>query len=362
MPATGRYLTLLVPVSVIMLLTNLEAASVASARRAGRLKKSNEVDSATLGVIADVQYADRDDGWDYSKSHKRAYRRGLHVVKNSVKEWRRRGVTMAVNLGDLLDGWNYGEAKLASAKVAMGEAMEGIQWAHNVGNHEFYNREYGVLADLPKAIDLSQRWTLIMLNSYAVSVLTPNTTDRGYVTARKVLMTKNKNLRAGDMRPGAAKWLDGVDGLDQRYIPVNGGLGMGQLFWLSVQLRKARLEGRYVVVATHVPLHPMACQREDLAWDYKQALNLLSTEGRGVVSLVLSGHDHQGGFATLGPTPFITLPSPLENPSFSSATVTLRATPTHATITAEGLLQGNGEYATRREPAAAVMPEIPGGL
>lgn len=43
----------------------------------------------SFGAIADVQYADRDDGWNYYKTHRRFYRGGLRQLRKAVDVWLR---------------------------------------------------------------------------------------------------------------------------------------------------------------------------------------------------------------------------------------------------------------------------------
>ncbi|CAN0510804.1 unnamed protein product, partial [Laminaria digitata] len=44
-----------------------------------------------FGAIADVQYSDREDGWNFAKSHRRYYRGGLVQLRRAVDSWLRDG-------------------------------------------------------------------------------------------------------------------------------------------------------------------------------------------------------------------------------------------------------------------------------
>ncbi|CAN0375476.1 unnamed protein product, partial [Ectocarpus sp. 13 AM-2016] len=41
----------------------------------------------SFGAIADVQYADQDDGWNFKKDHRRYYRGGLRQLRGAVDVW-----------------------------------------------------------------------------------------------------------------------------------------------------------------------------------------------------------------------------------------------------------------------------------
>ncbi|KAK3259762.1 hypothetical protein CYMTET_31255 [Cymbomonas tetramitiformis] len=56
----------------------------------------------TFGVIADIQYADIDDGASFSGTP-RFYRNSLNVLAEAVGAWRKRDVDFAIQLGDIID-------------------------------------------------------------------------------------------------------------------------------------------------------------------------------------------------------------------------------------------------------------------
>ena len=42
-----------------------------------------------IGVIADVQYVDQEDGFDFSGVQRRRYRNSIEVLRRAVKHWNR---------------------------------------------------------------------------------------------------------------------------------------------------------------------------------------------------------------------------------------------------------------------------------
>eukprot|EP00041_Stephanoeca_diplocostata_P037063 m.1383994 g.1383994 ORF g.1383994 m.1383994 type:complete len:246 (+) comp24973_c0_seq128:352-1089(+) len=98
----------------------------------------------TFGAIADVQYADMDDQWDFSKTQIRQYRGALEILRAAVCEWNTMPqISFIANLGDIIDGHNNGlkESQVALDRV-LGEfnlIAHDIPVAHLIGNHELYN-------------------------------------------------------------------------------------------------------------------------------------------------------------------------------------------------------------------------------
>ena len=97
----------------------------------------------SFGIIADVQYADIDDGMNYSRTNHRYYRHALELVTAAVRDWSG-GPTRAefiLQLGDLIDGYN---SKLGASRsaldAAMAELTKGGHFVYHVlGNHDLYN-------------------------------------------------------------------------------------------------------------------------------------------------------------------------------------------------------------------------------
>ncbi|CAK8987547.1 unnamed protein product [Durusdinium trenchii] len=44
---------------------------------------------ACFGVVADVQYADVDDAWNFRRTQKRRYRGALEALKLAVEDWKK---------------------------------------------------------------------------------------------------------------------------------------------------------------------------------------------------------------------------------------------------------------------------------
>lgn len=97
----------------------------------------------TFGVIADIQYADIDDGYNYSRTRRRYYRSSLKQLKNALKSWSEWAVKpeFILQLGDIIDGFNKGRgASEPALDSVLREFSSNRMEVHHVwGNHEFYN-------------------------------------------------------------------------------------------------------------------------------------------------------------------------------------------------------------------------------
>merc|ERR1719352_467374 len=95
-----------------------------------------------IGLIADVQYADADDGSDFAKTETRYFRNALKILASAVEVWNARGVDTVVQLGDIIDGSNSkaGESEKAlSTVLGVFGRCKARRRFDLVGNHELYN-------------------------------------------------------------------------------------------------------------------------------------------------------------------------------------------------------------------------------
>jgi len=293
-----------------------------------------------FGLIADIQYVDAKDAWDSLKTRRRFYRRGLSRLKEAVELWKAEKVDGVFQLGDLVDGSSLrlNQRDADFARILQVAAFLPLPWYHLVGNHERYSfgeseiREWtGRAANLNMGNDNYYRFSpspafmVVVLHSYEISVNIKENKDEEFgdgkidrkndyefdrfSEARAILSNKNEN--DNDNSP------KGLDGLNRRWVALNGGLGREQLSWFNKSLHLAKSKGQKVIVVSHVPLHPEALtDAMNLAWDYDRALDVIKGV-KGVVVAALAGHDHEGGVHFSGEygVLFFTLSSVLESRS-----------------------------------------------
>lgn len=315
----------------------------------------------SLGLIADVQYADIPDGASFDKSEERFYRASLEHARSASAAWVAAGCELAVNLGDAIDGAN---AKRRQGRPALAQVLSALAPTplfHVVGNHELYNFARSDLRRLfplpplactgPAAsasdasrlyfhADVAPGWRLVVLDAYdiafethhasteepeedSVAVTPPVTPSVTHATAVELLRARNPNpCAAGE---GVGNFFAGLEdsGAAQRWVPFNGAVGPTQLEWLRETLADAAARDLAVIVCCHVPLYdgalrncPHTAGREIsvhkcLVWNYDEVLAAIHAEPR-CTAAVFSGHLHDGAFGVdSAGIAHVTLESPL---------------------------------------------------
>jgi 3',5'-cyclic AMP phosphodiesterase CpdA len=190
----------------------------------------------SFGVLADVQYADRDPAIG------RFYRAALGKLREAVAELNRGDLAFVVQLGDLVDGgWEAYDDALAALEDARAPVY------HVPGNHDFDvapERKGEVLCRLGLA-----------RGRYAFAV--PGVAGwRGVVLDGTRLSTCAWPEGSPGHRAGQAE----MERLAAAGAPnakeYNGGIGAAQAAWLRGVLRDAADAGERVLVFCHFPVWP----------------------------------------------------------------------------------------------------------
>eukprot|EP00456_Euglypha_rotunda_P033748 TRINITY_DN2604_c0_g1_i21.p1 TRINITY_DN2604_c0_g1~~TRINITY_DN2604_c0_g1_i21.p1 ORF type:complete len:270 (-),score=28.85 TRINITY_DN2604_c0_g1_i21:2-811(-) len=234
----------------------LIAVSVFARSKMKRRLKNKHLPVWSFGVIADVQYADADSAWNFSKDRERHYRHALNSVVQGVQSWNKtENLKCVVQLGDVIDGRNKktGQSKEALSRVLSEfEKLNVKNVYHCIGNHELYNFDRKTAAELLHASDGKELyyafspapgWRFIVLDCYDVSICGHKKGDPIYEESLALLQKNNHN----DMLDNS-DWFDGIEGLKKRWVPYNGGLSKKQLEFLEKTIRqaqKARSEERF---------------------------------------------------------------------------------------------------------------------
>jgi manganese-dependent ADP-ribose/CDP-alcohol diphosphatase len=267
-----------------------------------------------FGVIADVQWADVEDGYNYARTSKRCYRGALGVLRSAIDFWQPLKLDFVAQLGDLIDGQNAQRGMSVSAMDAATALLSRLpcRIVNIVGNHELYNFDRVALAerldvgsgrrgDPPSmrreyfSFKPADGWRVIALDSYQESVQGWAADDPRARRALKTLAANNPNIDPDN--PGKnGNWFAGMpSGYVRRFVPYNGAYGREQLKWLRHELRQAAASGERVILLSHTILAPQACEGTTMAFDYDEALEIVRESGR-TVAMVFCGHDHAGGY------------------------------------------------------------------
>jgi len=287
-----------------------------------------------MGLIADVQWADADDGWNFARTTRRCFRGALDQLKRSVDWWNLQELVAVAQLGDLIDGRNakagQSESALAGALAQLGRLRAPV--LHVVGNHELYNFDRATLGDRlglgapPSYSSLrpAEGHRVLVLDTFCESINGWPEGDPRRERALRTLADNNPN----DVLNDGTSWFKGMSGAAKRFVPYNGGLGKAQLAWLRTELEAAERLGEQVVILSHAILHPQACEGTTMAWDFEAALHEIHRT-RCVVA-VFCGHDHNGGYhLDEAGVHHVTLCSPLNEGEEGSAFGTFRSFADH---------------------------------
>lgn len=102
---------------------------------------------------------------------------------------------------------------------------------------------------------------------------------------------KNKNLSIPN-----SDWSHGLEEDDLKYVPYNGSLSENQLCWLQETLKQADRDNEICFIFSHISLYKPCARPSGLIWNHDAVLDVIHTHGK-TVAAVISGHDHNGGYA-----------------------------------------------------------------
>ncbi|XP_007887052.1 manganese-dependent ADP-ribose/CDP-alcohol diphosphatase [Callorhinchus milii] len=280
-------------------------------RMTDRAQRSTEL-LFSFGVIADVQYADTEDGFNYTGTRQRYYRSSLDLLRSAIRDWNREAPppVFVLQLGDIIDGCNSRQKTSARAlRAVLAELTRCRCPVHHVwGNHEFYNFDRnelltsalnskhlgedptsGAAANDPEGFysyhfSPFPKFRFVLTDTYDLSVLGRQNGSKKHQEALQTLREKNKNEN-----------LNSPIGLaEQNFVEFNGGFSREQLEWLNQVLTFSDNNQEKVTVVGHLPVHPNSTDPICVAWNYEKILSVLHAH-QSVVCFI-SGHDHDGGY------------------------------------------------------------------
>lgn len=218
----------------------------------------------TFGIVSDIQYADFDNGTDFSKTSERYFRNSLNLVKKAIEDWKcsHCPLSFVIQLGDLIDGRNKRMGSKEESKKALDTVLgifQNLQVPvyHVLGNHELYNfnRSFYLHSPVNSALSVNAqsvtnqfyysfsphpKLRFIAVDSYEVSVLgySDDLENENYLKAKELLHQHNSNENS----------TSGLRGFEKRWTSYNGGISHKQLQWLIETLRKAQSQEQNVII------------------------------------------------------------------------------------------------------------------
>lgn len=265
----------------------------------------------TFGIIADIQYADFENGMDYTKTKTRYYRDAIKQVNEATSAWndidcQGKEVDFVLQLGDIIDGKNSRctPNKSSTALSCVLDALSSYsgKYHHAIGNHELYNftREEIIksplnsgdatdVAELYYTFSPSPSFRFVILDTYDVSVLGHSDENSSrYLSAKNLLWNNNHNEDKNE------PWGETEESESRRFVGYSGGISEKQLKWLDGVLTESCRKGERVIVAGHCPVEPRASEIANICWHYQEVLDVLHKHD--CVLAFLAGHQHDGGY------------------------------------------------------------------
>ncbi|MCE5185617.1 MAG: metallophosphoesterase [Planctomycetaceae bacterium] len=235
-----------------------------------------------FGVIADVQYADKD------SAEGRAYRAALPALEKATVSFNQNTLDFVIQLGDLIDGGQNAQSELQA--IAAAYAQVNTAKYHVLGNHDF--------AGLPRHAVLQ---TLQMQQPYYFFDL------KGW---RFVVLDTLDYAVQGGWPENSQNVKNACDMLDQARLknadnaqPYNGAVGLQQFLWLDTIVAEADARNMPVIIFGHLPL--MAPGEKHTAWNADKIVAAI--EKYPCVKAYFAGHNHAGGYTLHNGVHYVTL-------------------------------------------------------
>ncbi|MBN2685709.1 MAG: metallophosphoesterase [Pontiellaceae bacterium] len=263
--------------------------------RSGQMAETNVF---SFGVMADIQYADRD------PNGIKHFRTSLNRLETAVDDLNRQDLLFTIQLGDIIDGSDSPDKTLEELDAVLVEYNKlNMPAYHVIGNHCLTAGVEALKKKLPlKKLyydfvpDGTKGWRCVVLNS-------------------------------SDVEPGV--------------------VGDAQKEWLQTTLAKANTHGEKVIIFSHHALTKEAAPNVRMT-NNDEVLPIV--ENAGCVVAVFAGHDHVGGYGLRNGIHHITLHSILTAPEQNAYAV--------ITVSPDGLIEnGAGDEPDREMPLLERIPQ-----
>lgn len=214
----------------------------------------------SFGLIADIQYADNEDRYNYTKTYLRRYRNSLKLVNEACQYWLngKLSISFILQLGDIIDGIAFTNKTsvedLNSVLEEFKKTFSSLPIYHIWGNHELYNFSRKELLNGPLCsfdttkcspghygtIEVCPNLRIIALDTYEFSALGIEEDSETYIQAMELLRKHNSNEILNDPT--------NLRGHQRRFVQFNGGITEKQLNWLNDQLTYSKNRNEKVII------------------------------------------------------------------------------------------------------------------
>ncbi|KAL3149220.1 hypothetical protein ABBQ32_002045 [Trebouxia sp. C0010 RCD-2024] len=284
-----------------------------------------------FGLVADIQYACKETGGTEGRVQR--YEEVPQKLAQAVKVWRKTmpKLEFVLSLGDIIDGRDL-QVETDEDFLQIWKILEPMAsttaFYHVLGNHCLRIPRDRLIPALRMPASyyskqLPQKWRLIVLDTTEMSGHSGFSQESDIGQEAAAFKAQHPLSPA---EPQMADW--------------NGGIGARQLAWLREQLASACQSQERIIVACHHQIGKGAARDTHLAWNWELLQQVLLESPW--VRLVLSGHDHMGGYAQHGHVHFVTVEAMLEAPPNTDAYAIIEVTQDCINI------QGAGSVTSRK--------------
>jgi len=218
-----------------------------------------------FGVVADVQYANRD---NHGTRH---YLSSIKKLEEAIAVFNKEKIDFVISLGDFINDTykNFDTLNGITDKLKM-------PLHHVIGNHD-YDVKDAEKQKVLKALNLKndyytfkkKNWKFLALNGIDISLI-GNTEGSAQYKEAQQMFDKLKAEGAANAKP----W--------------NGTLSRVQINWMKNELNKAKKKKQNVIVLCHFPLYPYGSPHT--LWNTSEIRNII--EAHPNVKGYLNGHVH----------------------------------------------------------------------
>jgi hypothetical protein len=286
-----------------------------------RLESVHKKPLFTLGVFADAQYADKENG-TYGTRNK-YFRDAKERLKNCLNEFSENAHALAcvINLGDLYDGYNedsaenlyFRDASSWSEEVKARNVKEfnemveiteksltkDLKLVSVLGNHdmavtrEVFKQKMNFGEDDYYKVELPRNWVLLCLDTTDMNPRYVDENSEAWKEGHAWLASKTEEFKKRNAKP----W--------------SGGIASVQFNWLKEQVDLAEKEGKKVIVCSHNALAPGSAREGMVAWNADVISSYFESKSE-TVKVCVAGHDHPGGYIQRGNVHYVTIEAMLE--------------------------------------------------
>ena len=279
-----RLISAFIFISILIMKMSFDKGSLDIAK-----DKKNQQSLFSFGIIADVQYADKE------PAGTRFYKSSIAKLKEAVSVFKKDSVDFVITLGDLIDqDFNSYEPLLSIIDSS------GLKFYHVSGNHD-YSVDPAYKENLPATYFTKpgyfafthKNFRFIFINGNEIS--TYSTEDESIIKKAETIIDSIKNTGGNN----AVEW--------------NGAVSKNQLLWLDKKINDASLGNRKVILICHFPVYP---ENVHNLLNYKDVLSVIS-KYRNCIAW-FNGHNHEGNYGKKGNTHYVTFKGMVETESLNS--------------------------------------------